>query len=59
MVLGFKSDVDLVWHNIAILLFNALHSITRNEQGGREKTIVILALITIAQCHKKVDDRMQ
>jgi hypothetical protein len=59
MVLGCKSVANLVWRNIAILLFNTLHSIARNDQGGWEKTIVILALIMTAQCHKKLDGGMQ
>jgi hypothetical protein len=58
MVLGCKSVVDLVWHNITILLLNTFHSIVRNEQGGWEKTTVILALIMTTQCHKKVDGGM-
>ncbi len=59
MVLGCKSVANLVWRNITILLLNTLHSIARNEQGGQEKTIVILALIMMVQCHEKVDDEMQ
>jgi hypothetical protein len=59
MVLGCKGVTDLVWRNIIILLFNTLHSIARNEQGGQEKTTIILALVMTAQCHKKVDDEMQ